>query len=424
MRPGAIGIALLSLAAAAGVARAAEIRALGGTYDEQVTQIREESGRVVVRTPQRAVPLDQVKSIRFQPPGPPRTDRRGVKVLLTTGDVLRGQLQGGDDENVGLASQGLGDTRVRLGLVRALIFDATPERERELEGGLEQSPTIDSVLLKDGGTARGSILRVDGTRVVLDTDVQGGSSMGKLQFDVGKVELVSIAPLEDPPAAVQGLRVVTRLVDGTTLTGRLVSLQGDELRITHPLAAQAGGQGAAQAGELSLSVPRVEELIVQNGAFVYLSDLVPEGVEQRFPPEFAYEVDTWGWKRDHNVVGGTLRLGGRPYDKGLGVHSLCKLTYRLDGAYREFKAVVGLDDSTRYMGEPGLGAVVFKVVLDGDKPAKEYPTGVVQRKGQAPTELSVDVTGARTITLWADFDPTTLHILGRADWADAHLIKR
>lgn len=408
--------ALAALALAlAGPAGAAEIRALGGTHDEQVTAIREESGRMVVRTPQRAIPLDQVKSIRFQPAGPPRADRRGAKVVLTTGDAVRGQLQGGDEEELALSSQGLGDLRVRLGLVRAVIFDATPERERELELSLGQATEVDRVLLKVGGDARGSLVSLDGAKVVINTDVPQGSRVGTLQLDVSKVELVALAPMEDPPAAPAGLRVVARLIDGSHLTGKLSGLQGDELRLVHPL--------AAQGGELPLGLPRVEELAVENGAFVYLSDLQPEGVTQGFPPEYAYEVDVWTWKKDRNVTGGVLRLGGRAFDKGLGVHSRCVLTYRLDQSFKEFRAVIGLDDSTRYMGEPGLGAVVFRVLLDG-KPAREYPNGVTQRKGQAPTELSVDVSQARTLTLEADFDPTSLHILGRANWADAHLIKR
>lgn len=411
-----VAFATLLAVLAAGAARAAEIRALGGSYDEQVVAIREEGGRLVVKTPQRAIALEQVKSIRFQPPSAPRADRRGAKIILTTGDAVRGQLQGGDEENVAVSSQGLGDVRLRLGLIRAVIFDATHDRERDLEAALEPSPEVDRVQLKDGGTARGSIVALDGTKVVLDTSVQGGSGMGKLQFDVSKVELVSIAPLEDAPPKAQGLRVVARLTDGTTLKGKIAGLANDELRLVHPL----GGQG-----DLVIGLARVEELSVENGAFAYLSDMEPDGgVEQSFPPEFAYEVDVWTWKRDRNVEGGVLRLGGRSYEKGLGVHSYCRLVYRLDGGYREFRAVVGLDDSTRYMGEPGLGAVVFRVLLDGDKAAKEYPNGVVQRKGQAPTELTVDVSNARTLTLIVDYDPTSLHILGRANWADAHLIKR
>jgi endo-alpha-N-acetylgalactosaminidase len=161
---------------------------------------------------------------------------------------------------------------------------------------------------------------------------------------------------------------------------------------------------------------------VRGGLFVYLSDLTPTNVKQNFPREYTYEVEVWGYKKDSSVTGGKLRLDGRAYDKGLGVHSYCELTYKLGGGFKEFKATIGLDDSVRTLGEPGFGAVVFQVLLDG-KPAKELRTGVVKRKGDKATQLRVDVSGAKTLTLVAGLDPTSLHVLGRADWADAHLIR-
>lgn len=416
MRHVAVAVLFLAIAGAgADAARAAEIRALGGTYDEPVTAIREESGRLVVRTPARAIPLDGIKSIRFQD-GAAGGARRGAKLVLATKDVVRGAIQGGNDVALSISSPGLGELRVKLELIRALIFDASPERERELEKELDQGLEVDLIRLKDGGSARGTIEAIDGSKVVLNTDVEGGSRIGKLQFDVAKIELVAIAALDEtPPKLPDGLRVVARLVDGSSVTGRLKGLQNDQLELEHPLGGDAG---------LSLPTSRLEEVVVQNGAFVYLSDLAPQAVQQRFPPDFVYEAEVWGWKRDRSVTGGPLRLGGRTFDKGLGVHSFCELTFALPGrAYREFRATIGLDDATRYLGEPGFGAVLFKVLVDG-KPCKEHPNGIVQKKGQAPTELAIDVTGAASITLVADFDATSLHILGRADWADAHVVKK
>jgi hypothetical protein len=412
-------LAVLGVVTLVARASAAEIRALGGTWDEQVTSITEEAGRLVVRTPQRAVPLEQVKSIRFQDESATRSERRLVKVLLTTGDCVRGALQPppqGEQSSqppLRIESQGLGVVTVPLDLVRAILVDCTPERERELEGSLDAHDELDHVRLKDRGIATGSVTLVNDTRVVIDTTVKGGSNTEVLTIDIAKVEVVEIAALEGPPAAVTGLRVQARLIDGSTVTGRFKGLEGAEARMEHPL----GGRG-----DLVLQLARISELVVQNGAFVYVSDLQPQAVVQHFPPEYTYEPEVWGWKRDHNVTGGALRLGGRTFDKGIGVHSYCSLTFPLGGSYKEFKAVIGLDDATRYLGEPGFGSVVFKVLVDG-KPAREA-AGWTKRKGDPGTELSIDVSGAQSITLIADFDSTTLHILGRGDWADAHLIKR
>lgn len=408
------GSLVLGCALAAG---GAEIRALGGSYDEEVQEIKAQGGQLVLRTSARTLPLETVKSIRFQEPGTPMSERKAVRAHLTTGDVVRGVV-GGDakgDEMV-LSSRALGEVRVRFGLLRAVLGETSPERERELVlKATRREGTLDEVYLREGGSVRGSMLKLDDMGVTVDTAVEGGSQIGEAAFDLEKVELIALGLLEDPPAAGEGLRVQLRLVDGSVLSGPLEGLSGDQVKLRHPL--------AAKDASLSVPVAKVSELVVQNGAFVYVSDLEPEGVDQRFPPEFSYSVETWGWKRDRNVTGGPLRLGGRLYDKGLGVHSYAALTYRLDGTYKELRATVGLDDSCRHLGEPGFGAVVFKVLVDG-KPAKEYPAGLVAHKGDAPQELKVSLAGAQRFTLVADFDPTSLHVLGRGDWADVHLIRK
>ena len=412
-----VTIAAIALLPLPGALAGTEVRALGGTFQEEVKSIGPDGGKLVVLTASRTIPLDQVKSIRFQEPGSPPAERRAVKLLLTTGDLLRGTVApGAKEDEVVLATRALGEVRVKFGLLRGLVTEASGDRERELltRAGARQEQ-FDEVFLREGGSAKGSVLRIEPFGVKVDTDVPGGSNFGQPSYDLEKVELVAMALLEDPPAAPPGIRVQLRLVDGSLLSGVLEGLASEQIKLKHPL---------APGGTLSVPVSRAAELVVQNGAFVYLSDLDPESVDQRFPPEFSYSVEAYGWKRDRCVTGkGPLRLGGRVWDKGLGVHSYAALTYKLDGAFRQFRALVGLDDSTRNMGEPGFGAVVFKVLLDG-KPAREYPTGFVARKGEPPKELEVDVSSAQRITLVADFDPTSLHVLGRADWADAHLIRK
>ncbi|MBI3726472.1 NPCBM/NEW2 domain-containing protein, partial [bacterium] len=59
--------------------------------------------------------------------------------------------------------------------------------------------------------------------------------------------------------------------------------------------------------------------------------------------------------------------------------------------------------------------------VDG-KPAKEMPEGKKKRKVDAPDEIAVDVQGVKELQLVVDYG-SFMHILGRADWADAHLVK-
>lgn len=394
-----------------GVADGAEINAMGGTYSEQVTSIGEEDGRLMVRTGRRAIPLETIKSIRFQKATLPAG---ATKLVLTNGDYLRCAVEGGTEDAVGVRSTALGTWAVPFELLRAVIPASDVEHERGLEGQLNAKAEVDSVRLKNGGTVKGSVTQVDGTRVSIDTDSEGGSRMGEMSFAWTKVEMISIALLDEPPASSDELKVVLRLTDGSSLTGTIERFAQNKLAFRHPL----GGKKP-----LEIPVSKIAELVVKGGAFVYVSDIDPVDVKQYFPPEYKYEVDVWGFKKDTNVTGGKLRLDGQVFEKGLGVHSYCSLTYKLGGKYSQFKSVIGLDDSTRYLGEPGFGAVIFQVLVDG-KPAAEYPSGIVKKKGDKASELLIDLKGKGSLTLVAAFDPTSLHVLGRANWADAHLIRQ
>src|SRR5262249_328921 len=117
------------------------------------------------------------------------------------------------------------------------------------------------------------------------------------------------------------------------------------------------------------------------------------------------------------VTGSPLKLGGHIYPKGIGVHAYSSLTFALDGTYRELRLVVGIDDAIKYVSNPGVGSVTFRVLIDG-KPAKE----IKKARGDAPDEVAIPLAGAKKLTLVADYG-TYLHILGRADWADACLVK-
>lgn len=84
---------------------------------------------------------------------------------------------------------------------------------------------------------------------------------------------------------------------------------------------------------------------------VYLSDLEWESVKT-------------GWKepgKDVSCEGNPIRLGGKQYDKGLGLHADSEVVYKLDGKYSRFQAVAGIDDEVG----SNVGDAVFQVVADG-----------------------------------------------------------
>jgi chitodextrinase len=111
--------------------------------------------------------------------------------------------------------------------------------------------------------------------------------------------------------------------------------------------------------------------------------------------------------------GNPLRLNGKTYAKGLGVHAPSEVVYTLGGTWTRFKADVGLDDEVSTGG-----SVVFEVWADGQR---LFQSGTL-RANSATVPIDVDVTGKQQLKLIvtnADGSNDSDH----ADWADARLIK-
>jgi hypothetical protein len=114
-------------------------------------------------------------------------------------------------------------------------------------------------------------------------------------------------------------------------------------------------------------------------------------------------------KRDATMSGVPIKLDGKAYAKGLGVHAMSELVYALDGRYSGFTAVAGLDDVAQ------VGEVIFQVWLDGQK---VWDSGVV-RKGM-PKAVAVPLVGRKELRLVVD--PNGPTDWDHADWANARFL--
>jgi alpha-galactosidase len=109
----------------------------------------------------------------------------------------------------------------------------------------------------------------------------------------------------------------------------------------------------------------------------------------------------------------TYALGGVTYPHAVPLASDTDLAIDLKGKAARFMAMVGIDDAVR----AGQGSVVFGVWLDGKKVAE---TGVM-KGGDAPKLLSVDLTGAKRLTLGVN-DGNDGTGNDNADWGGAVII--
>lgn len=163
------------------------------------------------------------------------------------------------------------------------------------------------------------------------------------------------------------------------------------------------------ANGASVSVPpeQVTQFDFSQGKVLYLSDAEPREVE--YTPFFDV---TWEYRRDMNLDGGPLRLGGKAYRRGLALHSRTRLLYRLGGDYRRFHAVMGIDQNVAPLGH-------VHVVIRGDgRPLLEKDVG----GSDEPQPLDLDVTGVRDLEILVDFGEG-LDIADHLDLADARVMK-
>ena len=157
---------------------------------------------------------------------------------------------------------------------------------------------------------------------------------------------------------------------------------------------------------VELPMKDVRVLDFSLGKVRYLSDMEPRDVE--YTPFFDV---TWKYRRDRNLDGEPLRVGNKEYARGLAIHSKTFLRYRLDGEYRRFRTVMGIDDAVQ-QGD-------VHVIISGDaKPLFESDV----RRDDRPRELDLDVTGIRDLEILVDFG-AHLDISDHLDLADARVIK-
>jgi hypothetical protein len=150
-----------------------------------------------------------------------------------------------------------------------------------------------------------------------------------------------------------------------------------------------------------------------HGTLAYLSDLEPTKVVEKSGGEYVKH-----YRRDRNLDGDPIRLGGTPYDKGLALHAYTELVYDLGGRYKEFATVLGVD------GQAGGNSDV-KVTFYGDD--KELHSYNVKRADKPqPVKLLVkDVRSLRIVVRSANEGELNglLDLGNHVDLADARVIK-
>jgi hypothetical protein len=338
---------------------------------------------VFLRRDKKAIPISPLREHVILANG----DQLPGTVLELTGDQLRihGHLGNGEDFTIPFSSVSV------IWITTPDGIDHPAQWRRRLA---VNKRSRDTVYLRNGDQVEGIVNSITGATLQIE------SAKKDVTVPYSKVGAIAFNSQLVRPLQPNGNHGRLVLDNGLRLT--LASATCD----SHILKAKT-----LFGGELTVPVDRILALDWLGGCAVYLSDLKPRSYQFR---SFLEGVD-WPYVFDASVAETDLRLDGRVFHKGLGLHTSSRLSYDLDPNVIRFEALVGLDE---VVGSEGNARIL--VLLDG-KPQKLSWDGVVTGGGD-PHSVRVPVSGNREITLVAEVGDFG-DVQGCVDWADARLIR-
>jgi hypothetical protein len=321
----------------------------------------------------------------------------GLQLLLANGDRIPIESPRLDGERLNFKNDDLGgETSLPMAAI-AVLWRTAPDRtddaitlRRRL---ITQTRKRDTVLLRNGDVLSGDLSSLSGDEVVLDADKR---------------------TVKAPFAQVAALSLNSELTDKLQPKGPCAHVvlvnSGARLTLTSATCRDGTLEGQTAFGaRLRVPLERVAALDVQGGRAVCLSDMAASAYEY-----FPYLDERWPLVRDGNAAGHDLQVGGSTYARGIGLHGPCRVSYRLDGAYRRFEALVGLDDA-----DGAEGDVRVRVLADGkevDSASREL------RHSDGAVPVTISVAGVKELTLVVELGRGG-NVQDLVDWVDARLIR-
>ena len=341
--------------------------------------------------------------LRFEHVGNVLHEPRGSAIWLANGDRLIARGTAIEDEQLRVAWREFPEWpefALPLESVRGLSLSLPHSRERrdELAAWLfDRKEQRDELRLLNGDVSSGELAKWrDGTITLKTTGREVTLPIADVRDIAFNPELLTLPEPKE-------LCWLVSLRDGSRIT-----LFASKSRVAGTTLKAAHVSGVTW----DIPLDAIFEMRVLRGRGVFLSDLAP--IESRHTP-FLPGAREWPLQRDRSVAGRPLRLGGREFPKGLGMHSRSAVTYDLAGKYRAFHAIVGLDDTT-----VGAGTASCAVEVDGRRVFEE---SALSRQNGAKRLPVIDVSGAKRLTLVVEFGE-----LGdsqdHVDWGDAVLLRK
>ncbi len=356
-------------------------------------------------------PLLEVVSVSLSPE-PPAPTAAHILVELTDGSQLRCKPDGVnfDGKEVKLTLLSGQAVAVPLTALAYLLKNAENPKVRDnadWKALLKKHRNTDALvsLFKDRlNDLPGTVTEGKGTTVTFKAE-DSKISLPPIDLGLPKIQgflFANKADLNRPPSTCR----VVDLGKNVIMASLVEVKEGGDFEVTTLSGAGAGSK---------LVLPRAQVALIDfsKGRFEYLSDLKPEIEDQPgddFLLRYRFFADEEKEKRNRTPVGGRLRLDGRDIDRGLCLPAPTVLVYDLEakgeaeGGYKEFAAIVGVDEVLT--GDSHVRLVIEGdgvKLLDEEFSRARKPTNVrINVKDVKKLRVSVKSTGV--LDLWNHLD--------------------
>ncbi len=330
------------------------------------------------------VAADEISRIAILKPQPAERTVHW-RVITIDGQQCYGDIERAADDRIVVRNTLLGPLEWSLDSIRRIEL-ATDSRSLP-----RAAPESDRIRLANGDVAEGIIEQTTPEGLVIQA-TDGGESR-TLEWNV--IESVDFANPQTAPPEVSA--ALLRLIDGSCLRAARIDWKPD-------------GVVAVLPGDQTLRVPAasLRSIELPGKRRVWLSELDPIAFEHL--PKLG---PTFELGRDTACDGRPLRADGRPYDRGLGLHSACRVEWKLDRRFKRLVAAVAIDDSAGPLADATL-----RILLDGREVARFDHL----RHRQRPRRIGLDLSNADSLLFEVDYGENA-DVQDRVDLLDAALIR-
>ena len=346
------------------------------------------------------VPLEKVLEVRLPNASAPPVEEGQLSIRLQAGGILTCRDASLRDRTLIADTVAAGKVQLPVSAVSAIRFRSADEPiATAWEDVAKSEPERDLLVVRNADV----LDRLEGTVSGLDaknlTFLVGES---RVAIDRSKEKLFGVV-FGRGGAAEQSSTGDLRFRNGDRLPFASVTLKGENLGVTLP-----GGS------EATVPLAHAEAIDFGRGKIQYLAQLEPRAKEHvsYFGPSPLDSVFDVLIDRSDAGPRTPIRIDRQVFKRGLVIHSRTKLIYRLNGEYKRFVAVAGIEQLVRPLGDLDL-----VISADGKELLRRNVKG-----SDPPLPLDLDVSGARELTIFVDF-AGDMDISDHLALGDARLIK-